>query len=78
MNLTPYWFVPESGPIGIGVTAHDEVDALQLIRENGYADYLKRRALLTHISREKLPPAVQEQMGPIVVRGMWYPIVRPA
>ena len=40
--LIAFWIVPPRrlGPLGFGVTAHGRDDALRIIRESGYADYL--------------------------------------
>ena len=67
--------------MGFGVTSRSLKNALLIIRAAGYGAYLPddigslritenvRVADLEH-------PHVREHMGPIVVRGLWYPFVR--
>ncbi len=81
--LTAFWIVPPSrhGPLGFGVTAFDIGDALGIIRSLGYADYLPVDLDLLKITEgvryaELEQNHVRTKMGPIVVRGMWYPFVR--
>jgi hypothetical protein len=80
--LTAFWIVPPSrhGPLGFGVTAHSLDDALQIIRAFDFDRYLPQD-LDTLAVREGVTiadldqPHVVANMGPIVVRGMWYPFV---
>jgi len=81
--LTPFWIVPpgRDGPLGFGVTAFDLADALGIIRSFGYADNLPTdHASLKVIHSVKVADLeenlVRVNMGPIVVRGLWYPFVR--
>jgi hypothetical protein len=80
--LTAFWIVPPSqhGPLGFGVTARSLDDALRIIRALGYGEYLpddpgalRVRAGVTVAELDQ--PHVVANMGPIVVRGMWYPFV---
>jgi hypothetical protein len=80
--LTAYWIVPplRDGPLGFGVTAWSVEDALRMIRSWGYERYLPDdlstltiRAGITVAELDQ--PHVVANMGPIVVRGMWYPFV---
>jgi hypothetical protein len=80
--LTAFWIVPPSphGPLGFGVTSWSLDDALRIIRGWGYERYLPED-LNTLTIREGITvaeldhPHVLANMGPIVVRGMWYPFV---
>jgi hypothetical protein len=80
--LTAFWIVPPSphGPLGFGVTAWSLDDALQIIRGLGYGPYVSDDPSKL-IIREGVTVADLDQrhvvanMGPIVVRGMWYPFV---
>jgi hypothetical protein len=81
--LTAFWIVPPGrhGPIGFGVTAHDIDDALRIIRLFGYADYLPDDLGSLKITQgvryfDLEENHVRKNMGPIVVRGLWYPFVR--
>jgi len=81
--LTAFWIVPpgRNGPLGFGVTAHSLDDALSIIRRAGYGDYLSEGVGSLRIT-EGVTVAdlehsyVRQHMGPIVVRGLWYPFVR--
>jgi hypothetical protein len=79
--LTAFWIFPPSphGPLGFGVTAWSLDDAIRIIRSLGYAGYLPDD-LSTLSVREGVTVAdlhhhVVANMGPIVVRGMWYPFI---
>ena len=81
--LTAFWIVPPGrhGPLGFGVTAYDIDDALSIIRSLGYATYLPTDLSSLEITRGVRYTDLEENhvrtnMGPIVVRGMWYPFVR--
>jgi hypothetical protein len=83
MALTAFWVVPPGrhGPLGFGVTAHSLADALALIRASGYGDFLPEDVGSLTITEgvrvaDLEHPYVREHMGPIVVRGLWYPFVR--
>ena len=81
MALKPFWIAgPDPhGPTGFGVTAFSLADALRIIREAGYT--LPDDPALLHV-REGVRPSdldeahVAKNMGPIVVRGIWYPFTR--
>jgi hypothetical protein len=80
--LNAFWIVPPSrhGPLGFGVTARSLDDALRIIRAFDFERYLPED-LATLAVREGVTiadldqPHVVGNMGPIVVRGMWYPFV---
>ena len=81
--LTAFWILPpgRDGPLGFGVTAYDLADALGIIRSFGYADSLQTgHTSLKVIHGVKVAGLedthVRVNMGPIVVRGLWYPFVR--
>lgn len=92
MDLTAFWIIPPQPavkpglirtggpPIGLGVTAFDLDDALWMLGETDYARYLTSEpgefAVRRDVRFAELPEVVQQRMGPIVVRGMWYPIWR--
>ena len=69
-----------TGPLGFGVTALSIDDAVFIIRALGYGGYLPDPLGTLQIHRgvtvaELDQPHVVANMGPIVVRGMWYPFV---
>ena len=81
--LTAFWIVPPGrhGPLGFGVTAHSREDALSVIRRAGYGEYLPESVgslkIIEGVTVANLEdPYVRDHMGPIIVRGMWYPFVR--
>lgn len=79
--LIPYWIVPPNkrGPLGFGVTAYSLNDAFQIIRTAGYELPADKNTILVRegITVSDLDqPHVVKNMGPIVVRGMWYPFVK--
>lgn len=81
--LTPFWIVPPGrhGPLGFGVTAHGLDDALRIIRESRFADYLPSDPgslrIVEGVRYDDLEEDhVRAHMGPIVVRGLWYPFLR--
>lgn len=78
--LTAYWIdgPDPKGPLGYGVTAFSLTDAVEIVRRAGYQ--LPDEASALQI-RADVKPAdiehryVREHMGPIVVRGLWYPFL---
>jgi hypothetical protein len=83
MALTAFWIVPPGshGPLGFGVTAHSLADALALIRAAGYSGFLPEDVGSLKITEgvrvaDLEPSNVRERIGPIVVRGLWYPFTR--
>lgn len=79
--LTAFWIVTPDphGPLGFGVTAFSLSDALQIVRSFGYQlpDDLSALQIREGITIADLDePHVVRNMGPIVVRGLWYPFVR--
>jgi hypothetical protein len=79
--LTPFWIVPSDphGPLGFGVTAFALTDAFNIIRSFGYEipDDLSTLRITEGIRVADLDDShVVRNMGPIVVRGLWYPFVR--
>jgi len=77
----PFWIVPPSkhGPLGYGVTAFSLAEALTIIEDAGYSLPEDRSTLQI---REGVrvsdldQPHVVRNMGPIVVRGIWYPFTK--
>ena len=80
-TLKPFWIVPSNkyGPLGFGVTAFSLDDALQIIESAGY-DLPEDMSALKIVEDIKVgdldQPHVVKNMGPIVVRGMWYPFTK--
>jgi uncharacterized protein (DUF433 family) len=79
--LTPFWIeVPNwsHAPLGYGVTAHSLEDAIRIILSRGYClpEDKNEVRITQHIRYSELTKYVREHMGPIVVRGMWYPFYR--
>jgi hypothetical protein len=82
MKLIPYWItnpLDPNGPLGFGVTAHDVQDAVKIIRNAGYT--LPKDLSVLNIKENVHPQDIGDdhvvrQMGPIVVRGIWYPFSR--
>jgi hypothetical protein len=81
-GLTAYWIkspLPQA-PLGFGVTAWSLDDALAIIRALDYGRYLPDGLAGLRVT-EGITVADLDQhhvvanMGPIVVRGMWYPFV---
>jgi hypothetical protein len=77
-TLTAFWIEgPDPrGPLGYGVTAFSLTDAFEIVVRAGYQlpddkSTLRVRAEITPLELEH--PYVREHMGPIVVRGLWYP-----
>ena len=81
-GLIAYWIMPPSkhGPLGFGVTARSLDDALDIIRGMRYEDFLPRDlealCIVEGVTVAQLDQwNVVPRMGPISVRGMWYPFV---
>lgn len=76
--LTAFWIEPPDGP-GYGVTAFSLQDALEILRSFGFElpDDLSSLRVTPGVRFEDLDPGhVVPNMGPIVVRGLWYPFVQ--
>jgi hypothetical protein len=81
--LRTFWFKPPPAPctpFGIGVTARSLDDALAIIRALDYGgdwpDEVAGWQVIEGITVAELDPRhVVPNMGPIAVRGMWYPFV---
>ncbi len=61
------------GPLGYGVTAFSEADAIQLVERVGYQLYAADKIHQIRTVEEIPHKFVREHMGPLVVRGLWYP-----
>ncbi|MCB0069153.1 MAG: hypothetical protein KDD77_18450 [Caldilineaceae bacterium] len=78
-GLTAYWIdsAAPNGPLGIGVTAWSPDDAFRIARGLGYRTWLAEDrepvGLIAEARVHALDPYVRRCMGPIVVRGVWYP-----
>jgi hypothetical protein len=70
--------VPIGGPLGFGVTARSLEDAISIIRALDYGRFLPDNLADLRVT-EGVTIADLDQlyvvpnMGPIAVRGMWYP-----
>ena len=81
-ELRAFWIEPRlpRGPFGLGVTARSLEDAVDILHAVGYGDYLPGNLAGVHVI-DGITVAELDQrnvipnMGPIVVRGMWYPFV---
>jgi hypothetical protein len=83
-TLTPFWITfPKDGnegfPLGFGVTAWSEADAWRILDERGYDQH--RRAGRVDVKPlasvdQNGDEHVRKHMGPIVVRGIWYPFTQ--
>ena len=81
-GLTAFWVrspLPHA-PLGFGVTAWSLDDALGIIRALDYARFLPDDLAGVRVAEgvtvaELDQPHVVANMGPITVRGMWYPFV---
>lgn len=80
--LTAFWIVPQREGVshhGFGVTAFSLHDALRIIDELGYGGELpadtSRLIIRENIQLSDLDPNhVIPNIGPIGIRGMWYPL----
>jgi hypothetical protein len=79
--LTRFWIRSSfpAAPLGFGVTARSLEDAIAIIRAMGYVDYLPNDLadlrITAGIAFDELDPHVAHNMGPMAVRGMWYPFM---
>lgn len=78
-GLIPYWISfpdDETFPMGFGVTAYSLEEAYFMLEQFGY-DYHKRAVRVdvkVNVRWDELDKLhVHPNMGPIVVRGIWYP-----
>jgi hypothetical protein len=81
-GLTAYWIKSPfpHAPLGFGVTAWSLDDALRIIVDLDYGRYLPDDPAGVQVREgitvaELDQPHVAANMGPIAVRGMWYPFV---
>ena len=79
--LTAYWIVTgrRHDPLGYGVTAYSLDDAFNIIRGSGYElpEDLDILMVTEGVRVDDLEhDYVRTHMGPIVVRGLWYPCRR--
>ena len=80
--LTPFWIKSSlaHAPVGFGVTAYSLDDALRIIVALGYGEFLpgdpNNIKVISGVTVADLDePHVVANMGPIPVRGMWYPFL---
>ena len=77
--LTAFWIsFPEDTnfPLGLGVTAYGIDDAYSLLEERGYEFHKQAKSINVkeQVTVEELDYShIVQNMGPIVVRGVWYP-----
>ena len=81
-GLIAYWIVPpnKNGPLGFGVTARSLDDALEIIQGMRYEEFLPSDRAALHIVKGVSVAQLDQwnvvpRMGPIAVRGMWYPFI---
>jgi hypothetical protein len=79
-SLTKYWIRSplQNGPCGFGVTARSLDDAFKIIRGCGYElpDDDDSMAIREGITFDELDQInVAPNIGPMAVRGLWYPFV---
>jgi len=77
-SLIAFWIEgPDPrGPLGYGVTAFSSTDALEIVHRAGYRlpDDTSTLRVRAGIKPQEIEHQfVLERMGPIVVRGLWYP-----
>jgi hypothetical protein len=80
-RLRSFWIVPPEphGPLGFGVTAFSLDDVFQILRDVGYRlpeDTAELRIVEDVLMSDLDDLHVVRNMGPIVVRGIWYPFSR--
>lgn len=77
--LISFWIkTPDpNGPLGYGVTAFSIADAFEIILRAGYClpDDKSTLKIAKDIKPADLDRHIQDNMGPIVVRGLWYPFI---
>lgn len=78
--LTAFWIdgPDPKGPLGYGVTAFSISDAFEIIQRAGYSlpDDKSSLRIQTNVKPAELEQRhVRENMGPIVIRGLWYPFI---
>lgn len=81
--LIPFWIeprLPSRSLIGIGVTAFSLDDAIDIIRGSGLGECLPENLsemrVVENVGYNDLDKShVQPNMGPLVVRGLWYPFL---
>jgi hypothetical protein len=66
-----------SGPFGYGVTAFSITDAFEIVSRAGYRlpDDKSSLKISKDIKPADLDHHILDNMGPIVVRGLWYPFI---
>jgi hypothetical protein len=78
--LTAFWIdgPDPRGALGYGVTAFSIADAFEIIQRAGYRlpEDKSTLRILSNVKPADLDQHhVRENMGPIVVRGLWYPFI---
>jgi len=81
-GLTAYWIKSPypHAPLGFGVTAWSLDDAVAFINAFDYGRYLPDNLAGLRVTEGVMVAELDQlhvvaNMGPIVVRGMWYPFV---
>jgi hypothetical protein len=74
-SLRPYWIQSPDCWYGWGVTAFSLADAIAILTRIGYEPPgdIGSLSAIENVRFEDLDPNVQRNMGPIVVRRLWYP-----
>jgi hypothetical protein len=82
VGLTAYWLETSfrQVPLRFGVTARSLADAIAIIRAVGYSRYLPDELAGVKVTEGVTVGDVDyshvvANMGPIAIRGMWYPFV---
>lgn len=79
-DLIPFWITTHrrsAGP-GFGVTGYDLDDAIGIAEKFGCV-VPRDSSIIAHVRYENLDPFhVAPKMGPMVVRGLWYPFMNIA
>jgi hypothetical protein len=81
-ELTAFWIkspIPNA-PLGFGVTARSLTDALAIVHAVGYGSFLPENLNGVEITEGITVGALDHShvvmnMGPISVRGIWYPFI---
>ena len=78
-KLTAFWIKGPAprGPHGYGVTALSIADAYEIVQRAGYQlpDDKNKLQVQADVGPADLDRHVRNHMGPIAVRGLWYPFI---
>lgn len=74
----PFWITPAADSTeSFGVTAHSLADAVRIIRSFRFPlpDDEAALRVRTGVSSADIDPALRPRIGPLDVRGLWYPFI---